>query len=107
MVFDEKGQVDIFECKIEVCVCVYKILIEQVDFNFYDIIFDFNVLVVVMGIEEYDNYVVDFIKVIGWIKKNLFGVYVSGGVSNLLFFFCGNNYICEVMYVVFFYYVIC
>lgn len=80
--------------------------VDKIGFNLYDIIFDLNVLVVVIGIEEYNNYVVDFIEVMVWIKKNFLGVYISGGVSNFLFLFCGNNYICEVMYVVFFYYVI-
>ena len=91
MAFDEKGQADTFERKIEVCARAYKILTEQVDFNPHDIIFDPNVLAVATGIEEHDNYAVDFIKATGWIKKNLPGAHVSGGVSNLSFSFRGNN----------------
>lgn len=69
MAFDEKGQADTFERKIEVCARAYKILTEQVDFNPHDIIFDPNVLAVATGIEEHDNYAVDFIKATGWIKR--------------------------------------
>lgn len=73
---------------------------------FEDIIFDFNVFVVVIGIEEYDNYGIDFINVIKWIIDICLYVYILGGVLNLLFSFCGNEIVCEVMYVVFLYYVI-
>lgn len=79
---------------------------EQVDFNPHDIIFDPNVLAVATGIEEHDNYAVDFIKATGWIKKNLPGAHVSGGVSNLSFSFRGNNYIREAMHAVFLYHAI-
>ena len=106
MAFDEKGQADTFERKIEVCARAYKILTEQVDFNPHDIIFDPNVLAVATGIEEHDNYAVDFIKATGWIKKNLPGAHVSGGVSNLSFSFRGNNYIREAMHAVFLYHAI-
>ena len=106
MAFDEKGQADTFERKIEVCARAYQILTEQVDFNPHDIIFDPNVLAVATGIEEHDNYAVDFIKATGWIKKNLPGAHVSGGVSNLSFSFRGNNYIREAMHAVFLYHAI-
>lgn len=106
MAFDEKGQADTFERKIEVCSRAYKILTEQVDFNPHDIIFDPNVLAVATGIEEHNNYAVDFINATGWIKKNLPGAHVSGGVSNLSFSFRGNNYIREAMHAVFLYYTI-
>lgn len=76
------------------------------DFNPHDIIFDPNVLAVATGIEEHDNYAVDFIKATGWIKKNLPGAHVSGGVSNLSFSFRGNNYIREAMHAVFLYHAI-
>lgn len=106
MAFDEKGQADTFERRIEVCSRAYKILTEQVDFNPHDIIFDPNVLAVATGIEEHNNYAVDFINATGWIKKNLPGAHVSGGVSNLSFSFRGNNYIREAMHAVFLYYAI-
>lgn len=106
MAFDEKGQADTFERKIEVCSRAYKILTEQVGFNPHDIIFDPNVLAVATGIEEHNNYAVDFINATGWIKKNLPGAHVSGGVSNLSFSFRGNNYIREAMHAVFLYYAI-
>ena len=106
MAFDEKGQADTFERKIEVCARAYKILTEQVGFNPHDIIFDPNVLAVATGIEEHDNYAVDFIKATGWIKKNLPGAHVGGGVSNLSFSFRGNNYIREAMHAVFLYHAI-
>lgn len=106
MAFDEKGQADTFERKIEVCARAYKILTEQVGFNPHDIIFDPNVLAVATGIEEHNNYAVDFINATGWIKKNLPGAHISGGVSNLSFSFRGNNYIREAMHAVFLYYAI-
>lgn len=106
MAFDEKGQADTFERKIEVCARAYKILTEQVGFNPHDIIFDPNVLAVATGIEEHNNYAVDFINATGWIKKNLPGAYISGGVSNLSFSFRGNNYIREAMHAVFLYHAI-
>ena len=103
---DEKGQADTFERKIEVCARAYKILTEQVGFNPHDIIFDPNVLAVATGIEEHNNYAVDFINATGWIKKNLPGAHISGGVSNLSFSFRGNNYIREAMHAVFLYHAI-
>lgn len=106
MAFDEQGQADTYERKIEVCGRAYRILTEQVGFNPHDIIFDPNVLAVATGMEEHNNYAVDFIKATGWIKKNLPGAHVSGGVSNLSFSFRGNNYIREAMHAVFLYHAI-
>ena len=106
MAFDEHGQADTYERKIEVCERAYRILVEQVGFNPNDIIFDPNVLAVATGIEEHNNYAVDFIKATGWIKQNLPGAHVSGGISNLSFSFRGNNYIREAMHAVFLYHAI-
>lgn len=106
MAFDEKGQADTFERKVEVCARAYRILTEQVGFNPHDIIFDPNVLAVATGIEAHDNYAVDFIRATGWIKRHLPGAHVSGGVSNLSFSFRGNNYIREAMHAVFLYHAI-
>lgn len=106
MAFDEKGQADTYERKIEVCGRAYRILTEKVGFRPQDIIFDPNVLAVATGIEEHDNYAVDFIRAAGWIRKNLPGAHVSGGVSNLSFSFRGNNYIREAMHAVFLYHAI-
>ena len=106
MAFDEQGQADTYQRKIEVCERAYRILTEKVGFNPQDIIFDPNVLAVATGIEEHNNYAVDFIKATGWIKRNLPGAHVSGGVSNLSFSFRGNNYIREAMHAVFLYHAI-
>ena len=106
MAFDEQGQADTYDRKIEVCARAYRILTEQVGFNPHDIIFDPNILAVATGIEEHNNYAVDFIQATGWIKQNLPGVHVSGGVSNLSFSFRGNNYIREAMHAVFLYHAI-
>ena len=106
MCFDEKGQADTYERKIEICERAYKILTEIVGMNPLDIIFDPNVLAIATGMEEHDNYAVDFIRATGWIKKNLPGTHVSGGVSNLSFSFRGNNYIREAMHAVFLYHAI-
>ena len=106
MAFDEKGQADTYERKIEVCGRAYRILTEQVGFRPQDIIFDPNVLAVATGMEEHANYAVDFIRAAGWIRHNLPGAHVSGGVSNLSFAFRGNNYIREAMHAVFLYHAI-
>lgn len=106
MAFDEKGQADTFSRKIEVCERAYHILVDKVGFNPHDIIFDPNVLAVATGIEEHNNYAVDFIQATGWIRKHLPGAHVSGGVSNLSFSFRGNNYIREAMHAVFLYHAI-
>ena len=101
MAFDEKGQADTAARKIEVCERAYRLLVDKVGFNPQDIIFDPNT-----GIEEHNNYAVDFINATGWIRKNLPGAHVSGGVSNLSFSFRGNNYIREAMHAVFLYHAI-
>ena len=106
MAFDEKGQADTAARKIEVCERAYRLLVDKVGFNPHDIIFDPNVLAVATGIEEHNNYAVDFIEATGWIRKNLPGAHVSGGVSNLSFSFRGNNYIREAMHAVFLYHAI-
>lgn len=106
MAFDEKGQADTYERKIEVCERAYRLLVDKVNFNPHDIIFDPNVLAVATGMDEHNNYAVDFIRATGWIRKNLPGAHVSGGVSNLSFSFRGNNYIREAMHAVFLYYAI-
>ena len=106
MAFDEKGQADTYERKIEVCERAYRLLVDKIGFNPHDIIFDPNVLAVATGMDEHNNYAVDFIRATGWIRKNLPGAHVSGGVSNLSFSFRGNNYIREAMHAVFLYYAI-
>lgn len=106
MAFDEKGQADTAARKIEVCQRAYRLLVDKVGFNPHDIIFDPNVLAVATGIEEHNNYAVDFIEATDWIKKNLPGAHISGGVSNLSFSFRGNNYIREAMHAVFLYHAI-
>ena len=106
MAFDEQGQADTYQRKIEVCERAYHILTSQVGLNPNDIIFDPNILSVATGIEEHNNYAVDFIRATGWIRQNLPGAHVSGGVSNLSFSFRGNNYIREAMHAVFLYHAI-
>ena len=103
MCFDEKGQATSFERRIEIAERAYKILVDKVGFNPDDIIFDPNILAIATGIREHDNYAVDFIKATKWIRDNLPGSHVSGGVSNLSFSFRGNNYIREAMHAVFLY----
>lgn len=106
MAFDEKGQADTCERKVEVCERAYRLLVDKAGFNPHDIIFDPNVLAIATGIEEHNNYAVDFIEATAWIKKNLPGAHVSGGVSNLSFSLRGNNYIREAMHAVFLYHAI-
>jgi 5-methyltetrahydrofolate--homocysteine methyltransferase len=103
MAFDEKGQADTFERKIEVCERMYHLLIDKAGFRPSDIIFDPNILAIATGIEEHNNYAVDFIRATEWIKQNLPGAKVSGGVSNLSFSFRGNNYLREAMHTIFLY----
>lgn len=105
MAFDEKGQADCYERKIEICERAYKLLVND-GFNPMDIIFDPNILAIATGIEEHRNYAVDFLETITWIKENLPHAKISGGVSNLSFSFRGNDYIREVMHSVFLYYAI-
>jgi len=102
MAFDEKGQADSYERRIEICGRAYKLLVDE-GINKQDIIFDPNILAIATGIPEHNNYAVDFIETIRWIKENCEGAKVSGGVSNLSFSFRGNDYIREVMHSVFLY----
>ncbi len=101
MAFDEEGQATTYERKISVCKRAYDILTEKVGMNPSDIIFDPCVLAVGTGIEEHNNYALDFIRATEWIRRNLPGCHVSGGVSNLSFAFRGNNYLREAMHAVF------
>jgi 5-methyltetrahydrofolate--homocysteine methyltransferase len=106
MAFDEKGQADNFERKLEVCQRSYRILTQDVGFPAQDIIFDPNVLTVATGIEEHNNYAVDFIRATKWIKENLPRARVSGGISNISFSFRGNNVVREAMHSAFLYHAI-
>ena len=106
MAFDEKGQADNFERKTEVCGRCYRILTQEVGFPAQDIIFDPNVLTVATGIEEHNNYAVDFIQATKWIKENLPLTRVSGGISNISFSFRGNNVVREAMHSAFLYHAI-
>lgn len=102
MAFDETGQADTYQRRIEICKRAYNLLVKN-GFNPQDIIFDPNILAIATGIEEHKNYAVDYIATVKWIKENLPGAKVSGGVSNLSFSFRGNNYVREVMHSVFLY----
>jgi 5-methyltetrahydrofolate--homocysteine methyltransferase len=106
MAFDETGQADSYERRIEICKRAYDILVDQVGFPAQDIIFDPNILTVATGIEEHNNYAVDFIKATKWIKENLPHAKVSGGVSNISFSFRGNELVREAMHTVFLYHAI-
>ena len=106
MCFDEQGQATTYERRIAIASRAYRILTERVGMNPLDIIFDPNVLAVATGMEEHDAYAADFIRATGWIRQNLPGAHVSGGVSNLSFSFRGNNYIREAMHAVFLYHAI-
>ncbi|MEN9417687.1 MAG: hypothetical protein RI988_1307, partial [Pseudomonadota bacterium] len=106
MAFDEKGQADTFARKTEICARAYRILVEEVGFAPEDIIFDPNIFAIATGIEEHDNYAVDFIEATRWIKANLPGAKVSGGVSNVSFSFRGNEPVREAIHTVFLYHAI-
>jgi len=106
MAFDEKGQADTFARKIEICERAYRILVDEVGFAPEDIIFDPNIFAIATGIEEHSNYAVDFIDATRWIKKNLPGAKVSGGVSNVSFSFRGNEPVREAIHTVFLYHAI-
>ena len=106
MAFDEKGQADTFERKIEICEKAYKLLTEKINFPPEDIIFDPNILAIGTGIDEHNNYAVNFIKATKWIKENLPYVKVSGGISNLSFSFRGNNIVREAIHSVFLFHAI-
>ena len=106
MAFDEQGQADTYERKISICQRAYDILVERVNFPPENIIFDPNILAIATGIEEHNNYAVDYIQATRWIKANLPFAKVSGGVSNLSFSFRGNNQLREAMHSVFLYHAI-
>jgi 5-methyltetrahydrofolate--homocysteine methyltransferase len=106
MAFDEQGQADTFERKTQICARAYRILVDEVGFPAEDIIFDPNVFAIATGIEEHNNYAVDFIEATRWIKANLPGAKVSGGVSNVSFSFRGNDPVREAIHTVFLYHAI-
>ena len=106
MAFDEAGQADTFARKTEICKRAYDILVEQLDFPPEDIIFDPNIFAIATGLEEHNNYGVDFIEATRWIRQNLPHAHISGGVSNLSFSFRGNEPVREAMHSVFLYHAI-
>ncbi|MEY2843350.1 MAG: hypothetical protein RI920_1387, partial [Pseudomonadota bacterium] len=106
MAFDEQGQADTYQRKTEICERAYRILVDQVGFPPEDIVFDPNIFAIATGIEEHDNYAVDFINATRWIKQNLPGAKVSGGVSNVSFSFRGNEPVREAIHTVFLYHAI-
>jgi len=106
MAFDEKGQAATYEDKIRICERAYRILVDEVGFPPEDIIFDPNILTVATGMEEHNNYALDFINATRWIKANLPHAKVSGGVSNISFSFRGNNHVREAMHSAFLYHAI-
>ncbi|MEO6921594.1 MAG: methionine synthase, partial [Collimonas sp.] len=106
MAFDEKGQADTFERKIEICERAYKLLVNQIGFPPEDIIFDPNIFAIATGIEEHNNYAVDFINATRWIRENLPHAKISGGVSNVSFSFRGNDPAREAIHTVFLYHAI-
>ncbi len=106
MAFDEQGQADSFQRKIDICSRAYDVLIKHADFPASDIIFDPNILTIGTGLEEHRNYAVDFIEATRWVKKNLPGARVSGGVSNISFSFRGNNTVREAMHAAFLFHAI-
>ncbi len=106
MAFDEKGQADTYQRKTEICARAYRILVEEVGLPAEDIIFDPNIFAIATGIEEHNNYAVDFIEATRWIKQNLPGAKVSGGVSNVSFSFRGNDPVREAIHTVFLYHAI-
>ena len=106
MAFDEKGQADSLARRIEICSRAYRVLVQDVGFAPEDIIFDPNVLTIATGMEEHDNYAVDFIESVRWIKQNLPGAKVSGGISNVSFSFRGNDPVREAIHTVFLYHAI-
>ena len=106
MAFDEQGQADTYQRKIEICERAYRVLVDELDFPPEDIIFDPNIFAIATGIEEHNNYAVDFINATRWIKANLPGAKVSGGVSNVSFSFRGNDPVREAIHTVFLYHAI-
>lgn len=106
MAFDEAGQADTFQRKTEICQRSYELLVNEIGFSAEDIIFDPNIFAIATGIEEHDNYAVDFINATRWIKENLPGAKISGGVSNVSFSFRGNDRVREAIHTVFLYHAI-
>jgi len=106
MAFDEKGQADTYERKIQICERAYRMLVDEVGFDAEDIIFDPNIFAIATGIEEHNNYAVDFIEATRWIKAHLPGAKVSGGVSNVSFSFRGNDPVREAIHTVFLFHAI-
>jgi len=106
MAFDELGQADTYQRKVQICERAYRILVDEVGFPPEDIIFDPNIFAIATGIEEHDNYAVDFIEATRWIKQHLPGAKVSGGVSNVSFSFRGNDPVREAIHTVFLYHAI-
>ena len=106
MAFDEQGQADTYQRKIQICERAYRVLVDEVGFPPEDIIFDPNIFAIATGIEEHDNYAVDFIEATRWIKAHLPGAKVSGGVSNVSFSFRGNDPVREAIHTVFLYHAI-
>ncbi|MCY7315654.1 MAG: methionine synthase [Rubrivivax sp.] len=106
MAFDEQGQADTYERKIQICQRAYRVLVDEVGFAPEDIIFDPNIFAIATGIEEHDNYAVDFINATRWIKQHLPGAKVSGGVSNVSFSFRGNDPVREAIHTVFLFHAI-
>ncbi|WP_341908790.1 methionine synthase [Polaromonas sp. YR568] len=106
MAFDEQGQADTYQRKVEICERAYRVLVDEVGFPPEDIIFDPNIFAIATGIEEHNNYAVDFIEATRWIKQNLPGAKVSGGVSNVSFSFRGNDPVREAIHTVFLYHAI-
>jgi 5-methyltetrahydrofolate--homocysteine methyltransferase len=106
MAFDEQGQADTYQRKIQICERAYRLLVDEVGFPPEDIIFDPNIFAIATGIEEHNNYAVDYIEAVKWIKANLPGAKVSGGVSNVSFSFRGNDPVREAIHTVFLYHAI-
>lgn len=106
MAFDEQGQADTYQRKIDICARAYRLLVDEIGFPPEDIVFDPNVFAIATGIEEHANYAVDFIEATRWIKQNLPGAKVSGGISNVSFSFRGNDPVREAIHTVFLYHAI-
>jgi 5-methyltetrahydrofolate--homocysteine methyltransferase len=106
MAFDEQGQADTIERKVEICARAYKVLTEQINFNPYDIIFDPNIFAIATGIEEHNEYAINFIEATRQIKERCPGAKISGGVSNISFSFRGNNAVREAMHAAFLYHAV-
>src|SRR5438445_3699604 len=106
MAFDQQCQADSYQRKITICERAYRVLVDEVDFPPEDIVFDPNIFAIATGIEEHNHYAVDFIEATRWIKANLPGAKVSGGVSNVSFSFRGNDPVREAIHTVFLYHAI-